>query len=66
MNNLKEKVIRNSKIVNSWRSKVFTQKGKKIGFPETWKTYEEMKILGKTIKEIKTLRNERDNTKRIA
>ena len=40
MNNLKEKVIRNSKIVNSWRSKVFTQKGKKIGFPETWKTYE--------------------------
>ena len=114
MNNLKEKVIRNSKIVNSWRSKVFTQKGKKIGFPETWKTYEgfynevgkdykdgyilrridntkghtkencvpcciecniargnnftyeEMKRLGKTIKEIKTLRNERDNTKRIA
>lgn len=40
MNNLKEKVIRNSKIVNSWRSKVFTQKGKKIGFPDTWKTYE--------------------------
>ena len=28
-------------------------------------TYEEMKRLGKTIKEIKTLRNERDNTKRI-
>lgn len=25
---------------NSWRSKVYTAKGKKIGFPENWKTFE--------------------------
>lgn len=28
---------------NVWRSKVFTKKGKKIGFPEEWKTYKGFK-----------------------
>lgn len=26
-------------LYNSWRSKVFTQKGKVVGFPDKWKTY---------------------------
>lgn len=28
---------------NSWRSKVYTQKGKKIGFPDKWKTFDGFK-----------------------
>ena len=27
-------------LYNSWRAKVYTQKGKNIGFPEKWKTFE--------------------------
>lgn len=27
-------------IYNSWRSKIYTEKGKKIGFPEEWKNFE--------------------------
>ena len=29
-----------SRIFNSWRSKVYTKKGKSIGFPDKWKTFE--------------------------
>jgi hypothetical protein len=32
--------IKNTSLYNNWRSRVFTKKGKNIGFPEQWKTFQ--------------------------
>jgi len=31
--------IKNTSLYNTWRSRIFTSKGKTIGFPEEWKTF---------------------------